>query len=115
MTRDTPAATKFYTGLFSWGTKVTNNPAGFAYTHWRVGETDFGGMMAISSEMGPVPPHWMTYVSVTNCDETVNKATQLGGKPVQPPFDIPDVGRMAVLRDPQGATLAVIQLLPMHK
>jgi hypothetical protein len=110
MTSDTDAAKKFYTNLFGWGTDVTKNPAGFDYTHWTAGDTQIGGMMAISAEMGPIPPHWMNYVSTTNCDETARKATQLGGKPIQPPFDIPEVGRMAVLRDPQGAVFCIIQM-----
>jgi predicted enzyme related to lactoylglutathione lyase len=109
MTRDTASATKFYTALFGWDTLVSDKH-GFKYTHWKLDGQDFGGMMAISPEMGQVPPHWMNYVSVTNCDETVSKATSLGGNVLQPAFDIPDVGRMAVLQDPQGAVLSVIQL-----
>jgi len=110
MTRDTAAALKFYTGLFGWGTLATDNPAGFGYTHWRVGDTDIGGMMAIAPEMGPVPPHWINYVMVTHCDEVAAQAASLGGRAVQPPFDVPNVGRMAVLADPQGAMFSIIQL-----
>jgi predicted enzyme related to lactoylglutathione lyase len=110
MTHDMAAATKFYTGLFGWSAYVTTNPAGFSYTHWRMDGVDFGGMMALKPEWGPAPPHWMDYVSVTNCDETVAKATSLGGKICYPPMSIPDVGRFAGLQDPQGAVLSVIQL-----
>jgi hypothetical protein len=110
LTRDTAAATKFYTSLFGWSTKVTDNPAGFSYTHWCLDGQDFGGMMAIAPQMGPVPPNWMNYISVTDCDACVAKATSLGGKLCNPPFDIPDVGRMAVLSDPQGAVFSIIHL-----
>jgi predicted enzyme related to lactoylglutathione lyase len=114
LTNDTAAATKFYTGLFGWETMVSDS-AGFAYTHWRLGGTDFGGMLAIRPEMGPIPPHWLNYLSVANCDECAAKATSLGGKIACPPTDIPNVGRFAVLRDPQGGTFAIIALVPMHK
>jgi hypothetical protein len=110
LTPNTAAAEKFYTGLFGWGTYASNNPAGFTYTHWRVGGMDIGGMMAISPQMGPVPPHWMNYLAVTNCDEYAGKATQLGGKVVMPPRDIPEVGRFALLQDPQGAMFSIIHL-----
>jgi predicted enzyme related to lactoylglutathione lyase len=52
----------------------------------------------------------MNYISVADCDETVAKATSLGGKTCFPPMSIPDVGRFAGLSDPQGAVFSVIQL-----
>ncbi len=114
LTRDTAAATKFYTGLFGWGTMVSTG-MGSPYTHWRVDGKDIGGMMAITDFMGPIPPHWMNYISVPNCDETVAKAASLGGKALFPPMDVPNVGRFAAIQDPQGAVLSVITLVPMHK
>ena len=114
MTRDTAAATKFYTALFGWKTKVTEG-AGFPYTHWQNDGADIGGMMAIMEQMGPMPPCWVNYVQVANCDESATKATSLGGKVCMPPMDIPNTGRFAMLQDPQGAMLSVIALAPMHK
>ena len=114
LTNDTAAATKFYTGLFGWDTLVSEG-MGMPYTHWRLNDEDFGGMMAIMPEMGPIPPNWMNYVQVDDCDACVEKATSLGGTVCSPPMDIPEVGRFAVLQDPQGATFAIIKLVPMHK
>lgn len=113
-TRDTAAATKFYTALFGWKTKVTEG-AGFPYTHWQNDGCDIGGMMAIMEQWGPMPPNWTNYLQVKNCDETATKATSLGGKVCVPPTDIPNTGRFAMLQDPQGAMLSVIALVPMHK
>jgi predicted enzyme related to lactoylglutathione lyase len=114
LTRDTTAATKFYTALFGWKTKVTAG-AGFPYTHWQNDGADIGGMMAIMEQWGPIPPNWTTYVQVNNCDDAAAKATSLGGKVCMPPSDIPNTGRFAMLQDPQGAAFSVIALAPMHK
>lgn len=115
-TRDTAAAQKFYTQMFPWRAKSDSNAA-MQYTEWLRGETPIGGMMDINN-MGPaganVPAHWLLYFMVENCDATFQKATQLGGKPIMPPMDIPGVGRFSVLMDPQSAVFAVIQLSPMH-
>jgi predicted enzyme related to lactoylglutathione lyase len=110
MARDTPVALKFYTTMFGWGTHVTTNQAGFAYTHWTAGNAPIGGMMEISPEMGAIPAHWMNYIATPDCDAIARKAIQLGGKAVQPPFDIPGTGRMAVLQDPQGAMFSIIHI-----
>lgn len=110
-TRDTAAAHKFYTGLFGWETLATDNPAGFSYTHWRVDGTDIGGMMAMDANWpANVPPHWMIYATVANCDESAKKVAELGGRVCVPPTDIPEVGRFAVINDPQGAVFSIIQL-----
>jgi predicted enzyme related to lactoylglutathione lyase len=114
MTRDTAAATKFYTALFGWKTKAGGVP-GFPYTHWQNDGADIGGMMSIMEQWGPMPPHWVNYVQVNNCDETAAKATSLGGKVCMPPTDIPGTGRFAMLQDPQGAMLSVIALAAMNK
>jgi predicted enzyme related to lactoylglutathione lyase len=114
MTRDTSAAIKFYTALFGWKTKVSEG-AGFPYTHWQNDGADIGGMIGIDDTWGPIPPNWINYVQVKNCDETAAKAAALGGKVCVPPTDIPNTGRFAMLQDPQGAMLSAIALVPMHK
>ncbi|MCE9530599.1 MAG: VOC family protein [Planctomycetes bacterium] len=114
MTSDTAAATKFYTALFGWKTKVSEG-AGFPYTHWQNEGTDIGGMMAIQEQWGPMPPNWGNYIQVKNCDKTAAKAATLGGKICMPPSDIPNTGRFAMLQDPQGAMFSVIALVAMEK
>jgi predicted enzyme related to lactoylglutathione lyase len=114
MTRDTTAATRFYTALFGWETKASEG-AGVPYTHWRNDGADIGGMMAIMEEWGKMPPHWVNYVQVKNCDLAATKATSLGGNICLPPMDIPNTGRFAMLQDPQGAMFSVIALASMHQ
>jgi predicted enzyme related to lactoylglutathione lyase len=57
-----------------------------------------------------VPPYWLPYFAVDDCDTTVARAGSLGGSTCAGPMDIPNVGRFAVLGDPQGGTFAVIRL-----
>jgi predicted enzyme related to lactoylglutathione lyase len=55
------------------------------------------------------PPHWNLYVTVANVDETAKRAQGLGAKVFASPFDVMDVGRMAVLQDPTGAVFHLWQ------
>jgi predicted enzyme related to lactoylglutathione lyase len=48
------------------------------------------------------------YITVDNADASAEKCTALGGKVLVPPMDVPTVGRMAVLQDPQGAVFSVM-------
>jgi predicted enzyme related to lactoylglutathione lyase len=110
VTKDTKAAEKFYTALFGWTAKTM--PMGtFDYTMFSRGEQNAGGMLEIQKEWGEVPPNWLPYFAVADCDKTVEKAQQLCGEVVRPPTDVPNVGRFAILRDPQGATFAIIKLI----
>ncbi len=109
MTSDSGRARAFYTALFGW--KAEDRPMGpMTYTIFKRGEAQAGGMMQITKDMGPIPSHWMVYFAVADCDATVAKAGKLGGKTTVPPTDVPNVGRFAVLQDPQAAHVAVIKL-----
>ena len=74
-----------------------------------VGEAPVAGIMDLPEEAraGGAPPHWLGYVSTPDTDATVEKAKGLGAQVLVEPKDIPDVGRLAVLCDPQGAVFAV--------
>lgn len=114
-TTDTGKAADFYTGLFGWTAKDSGaNLAGGSYTEWQLGGQSIGGMLQITSEMGPVPPNWLPYFMVADCDAIAEKATGSGGKVFVPPTDIPNVGRFSVIQDPQGATFAIIKLTGPH-
>lgn len=81
---------------------------GMEYTVVSTGGEESGGMMAIPPQAQGTPPFWGVYVSVDDVDATVKQAQTLGGAVVVPPMDIPQVGRFAVIKDPQGAVLSVI-------
>jgi len=107
-TTDTEAAKKFYTGLFGWKEK-TSSGGGMTYTEWILGDTPIGGMMAMNEEMKRmhVPPNWLPYFEVTDCDGSADKAQSAGGGLIVPPTNIPSAGRFSVVRDPQGAVFAI--------
>ena len=108
-TTDTAAAKAWYTKLFGWGSKSDASKE-MQYTEWLHNGRPIGGLMALAPEMGPIPPNWMNYITVGDCDATVRRATALGGKALVPPTDIEHVGRFSILMDPQGAAFAVIKL-----
>lgn len=111
MTPDPGKSAPFYTGLFGWTTEVMPMGA-FDYTVLKRGDVSAGGMMPIAPEMGNVPPHWMPYFGVTDANATANKAKSLGAKALVEVNDIPGVGQMAVLEDPQGAVFSILQPAP---
>ena len=105
-TRDMAAARSFYAGVFGWGSNEYegDNP----YTEWTLnGESVGGGWNMTGRVPDEVPPHWLTYFAVTDCDASLARAQELGAETVVPAMDIPQ-GRFSVIRDPQGATLAII-------
>jgi uncharacterized protein len=108
-TGDTTNAAEFYTGLFGW-TANTQNFGDMEYTMFQNGERPAGGMYKLTPEMGNVPPHWLVYFAVDDCDAKVAAATSLGAQVMKPADDIPGIGRFAILIDPQGAAFALIKL-----
>ena len=110
-TTDGEAAKKFYTQLFSWD--FTDNPIGPSgvYTILKQNGKDVGALYQMPEEMTShgVPPHWMSYVSVANADDSAAKAKSLGATLMKEPFDVFTMGRMAVIQDPTGAVFALWQ------
>ncbi len=108
MTSDIGAALEFYGNVLG----LTSEPWGEGpnpYTMIKAGETGIGGVMLLPEEaksMG-APNHWLAYTVVPDVDATVAQVTELGGRVYKEGWDIPEVGRLAILADPQGATFAI--------
>lgn len=111
MSSDPDRAAAFYPELLGW-TASEMEMDGAPYTLFSLGEQWVGGMMRTPEQTGPVPSHWLPYVMVEDCDAVAARAGELGGTVPSAPADIPGIGRFAVLRDPQGATLCVIAMEP---
>jgi predicted enzyme related to lactoylglutathione lyase len=101
---DAEGAKAFYGGLFGWEFEDSEIPGGGFYS---MGKIDGERVAAIPPATDGVPPHWNSYVTVESADATAAKAEELGGTIVEPPFDVMEAGRMAVIQDPTGATLCV--------
>ncbi len=109
MTTDPEAAQAFYARVAGWTTCPWEDGE-TPYTMWMSGERPIGGVMTLPEEAAAsgAPPCWLAYVSTPDADATTSKATSLGGK-VLHSMDIPKVGRIAVLADPTGGVLSVLQ------
>ena len=110
-TIDQKAGVAFYRGLFGWD--LNEFPIGptevYSMLLMRGKEVAAAYSMRPEERQGGVPPHWNLYVTVANVDETAGKAEALGAKMLAPPFDVMDVGRMAVVQDPTGAAFCLWQ------
>jgi len=104
LTTDTAAAAAFYPKVVPWRTQPSSMPG---YTIWMAGQSQVGGLMALPADAAGTPPHWLIYIGTPNVDATAEHAQRLGARVVKPAADIPNVGRFAVLADPQGATFAL--------
>ena len=105
LTTDVEGAKSFYTKLFGWETIPM--PGGMPYTILKKDGGDVGGLM--QSPVPGAPAQWVAYISVADTDQSAKSATSFGAKIVVPPFDIPKIGRIALLQDPQGATFGLFQ------
>ena len=110
-TTDQPAAKTFYSSLFGWTSNDTPMGPNDVYTVFQLQ----GRAAAAAYTMRPeqrsqgIPPNWMLYIAVKSADESANAASNAGGKILMPPFDVFDLGRMAIIQDPTGAVFAIWQ------
>jgi len=103
-TRDKDGAAAFYGAVFGW----TVGDFGGAGV-WNLGDHGIGGIMGMPpGTPDDVPAFWMTVFSVADADESVAKASDLGGTVVSPPEDLEGIGRFALLTDPQGVYFGII-------
>lgn len=100
-TTDPGASEKFYTGLFGWTAK--HGPILDEYVEFVNDDEPIGGMVRIEPEWGQLTPNWMPYFAVGDVDDALELVIDNGGSTIVPAFDIPNVGRMAIAHDPQGA------------
>lgn len=112
MTPDVEGAKAFYGRVFGWEPETSEivGPDGAVYTgFWQDGAL-VGGALA-PPEPG-IPAHWMPYVRVDDADAAEAAAVEAGGRVCRAAFDLPGIGRIAVLQDPAGAVFAVIAPAP---
>ncbi|MBC00443.1 MAG: glyoxalase [Rhodobacteraceae bacterium] len=104
MTRDVEGAKAFYGAALGWTFAPMPMPDG---TYWLVmasGEAPVAGLFDIHMMDDPqMQPHWMSYIAVDDVDARLEAAVGAGGSILRPPFDVEGVGRIAIVRDPEGA------------
>jgi uncharacterized protein len=135
-TRDAEGAKSFYGSVFGWETLDLGGGAEM----WRLpGYGDFldqsdpglrermaesgapdgfedvvASLNPIASDQPDVPAHWSVTFAVDDADATAERAAELGGQVLVPPFDAPWV-RMTIITDPQGATFIASKFVPENK
>ena len=105
-TRDPDRAKAFYADTLGWTYDAMPSGGGPAYWIAKVGGELVGGIFDIRGhEFDEVPENWMSYIAVDDVDARVAKAVKAGAKIAKPAFDVPGVGRIAILLEPGGAAI----------
>jgi predicted enzyme related to lactoylglutathione lyase len=108
LTTDMKAAERFYTAVVPW-TVAPFEGSPEPYDMWmREGGVPVGGCMTIPAGMG-FPPHWGMYVGVPNLEEGTAAIEGAGGSALSPVIDVPEVGRMRTMKDPQGVAYSIYE------
>ncbi len=104
MTRDVEGAKRFYAQTVGWNFQSMPMADGGTYWCAMQGGKPVAGVFALTSPAyDGVPESWMSYLAVDDVDARVEKALKAGAQLMKPIFDVPGVGRIAILREPGGA------------
>lgn len=109
-TTDAERSKEFYAGLFGWSAyEIPVGPG--VFTMLQLGGKEVASLYQLSRQQQAqgVPAHWMPYVAVPRADDMAERVRSLGGQVLVAPFDVLDLGRMALVLDPTGAPFAVWQ------
>lgn len=109
MTRDAAAARAYYTDVCGWQLEDMPMEQGtycVASAHGKpiAGIMDMTGLPG----MDALPPHWFTYIAVDDVEAAVEATAAAGGSVTRAPFDVPGVGRIAIVTDPSGAAVGLM-------
>lgn len=110
MTNDADAAQQFYAAVVGWSFSAAGKNDK-DYRHFSIDNSIVGGLLPLTPEMTATGarPCWMGYIRVDDVDQSVLSIEAAGGKIHMEPQDIPDVGRVAFVADPQGVMFYIMQ------
>ena len=108
MTSDMKAAEKFYKNVIGW-TSAPFDQSPQPYTMFnRSGDIPIGGVMDTPPGLN-APPFWAMYIGVPKLEDAAKQIKRLGGSECSPVIDVPSVGRMQMMKDPQGAAFYIYE------
>ena len=111
LTHDVEKAKSFYADAMGWSFEAVPGPNSGTYWLAKMGDTRVGGLFPLEgAECAEVPESWLSYIAVDDVDARAKKAQSLGAKLMRPIFDVPGVGRVAILKEPGGACVGWITL-----
>src|SRR5262245_57998160 len=112
-THNLDAAKSFYAATLGWTYDAMPMADGDNYWIIKSGDTVVGGMFNMHDPaLKGVPEHWLAYIEVDDVDARVGKLKAAGGQVMRDAFDIPDVGRIAIVKDKNGAALGLMKPSP---
>jgi predicted enzyme related to lactoylglutathione lyase len=114
MTTDTAAAEKFYKNVVGWNSAPFDGSPTPYTVFKRSGDVQVAGLMKRPEGMN-MPPFWSMYVAVPKLEEAVANIKRLGGSELSGLIEVPTVGRMQMMKDPQGAAFYIIQPAPREE
>ena len=97
---------RFYTDLFGWSIEEMPTPEGVCH-FLKLGGRPVGGMLRMPAAVKGAPTMWMPDITVADLKAAMAKATALGAKLCKDVTAAPGMGRLAIINDPQGATLGL--------
>jgi predicted enzyme related to lactoylglutathione lyase len=106
-TTDMDRAKTFWTTVCGWQAST-----GAGMPTFSVGEGMENQVADIQQAQGNVPANWLSFVVVSKIEPSCDKATKLGGKVMMPAMAVPNIGRIAVVLDDQGAALGLFEPAP---
>lgn len=114
LTADIAGAKLFYDVVIGWNIESQSQ---FPNDYRMIGRSDgkfAGGALQITDEMRQhgARPIWLAYIHSNDVDGQTAAIERDGGKAMMPPFDIPGVGRVAMVTDPDGAPFYLMKPLP---
>jgi hypothetical protein len=120
--RDTERARAFYAKVAGWTPKTMSledpsrpaKPGEPEYTVFTARGQETAGAIKLEAAGGEAPgARWVPYIQVASVDAAVRSAEEMGGKIVESPYDVPKIGRLAVVEDPEGAVFGLVTPEPV--
>jgi len=102
MTHDAEAAKKFYGATLGWTFEAMDQGEGATYWVAKVGDESVAGIYSIGADDQDTGEGWFAYVAVNDLSTALARATSEGGQVVREPWDVPGVGRIAIVNDNAG-------------
>lgn len=104
-TRDADRARAFYAETLGWSFEALSMPDGIYWLAKCDGRPVAGLFTMSGAEFEGIPDHWFPYIAVDDVDARIAAVATAGGTILRAPWDVPGIGRIAIVRDRNGAAL----------